>query len=111
MLESRTDFEVCGEAKNGKEAVLKTQELHPDVVILDLSMPVLNGLDAARIIRQTSPNIPIVFVSIYDSGQIMKEAYRIGVRGFVLKENAEPNLVQAVEAAVRNETYFPSNLK
>ncbi len=102
VLEKRIDFEICGEATNGKEAIQKTLELNPDVVILDISMPVLNGLDAARIIRKSSPNTPILFLSVHDPREIVTEAHKIGVRGYVLKGDAERNLVSAVDAAVHN---------
>lgn len=109
ILERRMDFEICGEATNGKEAIQKTLELHPDVVILDVSMPILDGLEAARMIRKSSPNTPIIFVSIYGLREMVTEAYNIGARGYVLKQDAEKNLVDAVEAAVRNQTFFPAS--
>jgi two-component system, NarL family, nitrate/nitrite response regulator NarL len=109
VLKKRIDFEICGEATSGKEAVQKTLALNPDIVILDISMRVLNGLEAARIIRKSSPNTPIVFLSVHHPRQIVTEAHKIGARGYVLKGDAEQNLVKAVDAAVQNQTFFPTN--
>jgi two-component system nitrate/nitrite response regulator NarL len=71
---------VCGEAANGREAIDKAQELKPDLIILDITMPVLNGIDAAEILRETMPHVPILFLSMHQSRQIITEAKRIGVR-------------------------------
>jgi DNA-binding NarL/FixJ family response regulator len=80
-LASRPDFEVCAEAANGQEAVDKAKGLRPDLVILDITMPVMNGLDAARMIRESCPTTPIVILSVHRSKQLIEEAQRIGVQG------------------------------
>jgi DNA-binding NarL/FixJ family response regulator len=109
VLETRVDFEICGEAANGEEAIQKTLELNPDVVVFDINMPVLNGLDAARTIRKLSSNTSIIFVSVHDPTEVVREAKKIGARGYVLKADAEQNLVNAVEAVVHDESFFPRN--
>lgn len=110
ILVSKPDFEVCAEAANGKEAVEKAKELKPDLIILDITMPVLNGLEAARMIRKLSPDTPIVILSVHKSRQLIKEAQEIGVQGYVTKEEASQNLIKAADAVLRKQTFFPSEL-
>jgi DNA-binding NarL/FixJ family response regulator len=107
ILGTRGDIEVCGEAANGREAIDKAQELKPDLIILDITMPVLSGIDAAEILRKTMPQVPILFLSMHQSRQIITEAKRIGVRGYVKKSAAAATLLNAVDALLRNEPYFP----
>jgi DNA-binding NarL/FixJ family response regulator len=107
ILGSRGDIEVCGEASNGQEAIDKAQELKPDLIILDITMPVLNGIDAAEAIRKILPKVPILFLSMHQSRQIIAEAKRIGVRGYVRKAEAAATLLKAVDALLRNEPFFP----
>ena len=106
-LTSQEGFEVCAEASNGKEAVEKARELDPDLILLDITMPVLNGLDAARLIRAFAPETPIVILSVHKSRQLMEEARKIGVQGYVTKGEAVQKLIQAVETVRQNETFFP----
>lgn len=107
ILGTRGDIEVCGEAANGREAIDKAQELKPDLIILDITMPVLNGIDAAEILRKTMPHVPILFLSMHQSRQIITEAKRIGVRGYVKESDAAATLLKAVDALLRNEPFFP----
>jgi len=109
-LITRSDFVVCGEAANGKEAVEKAKTLNPDLIILDITMPVMNGLDAARAIQSFSPNTPIVILSVHKSKQLVEEARRIGVRGYVTKEEAVQNLIPAADAVLRKQTFFPPGM-
>jgi DNA-binding NarL/FixJ family response regulator len=107
ILGTRGDIEVCGEASNGQEAIDKAHELKPDLIILDITMPVLSGIDAAETIRKTLPHVPILFLSMHHSRQIITEAKRIGVRGYVKKSDAAMTLLSAVDAILRNEPFFP----
>ena len=107
ILGTRGDIEVCGEASNGREAIDKAQELRPDLIILDITMPVLNGIDAAEVLRKTMPHLPILFLSMHQGRQIIAEAKRIGVRGYVKKSDAAATLLNAVDAILRNEPFFP----
>jgi DNA-binding NarL/FixJ family response regulator len=107
-LVSRGDLEVCAEASNGKEAVQKTKELNPDLVILDITMPELNGLDAARQIRAFAPSLPILILSVHKSRQVVEEAKKIGVRGYVTKGDAIQKLLLAVDTVLQNQTFFPT---
>jgi two-component system, chemotaxis family, chemotaxis protein CheY len=79
------DFEVCGEAENGKEAVEKAQELHPDLIVLDLSMPVMNGLDAARALKRMMPTVPLIMYSAFGDKFAETQARLIGISEVVSK--------------------------
>jgi two-component system, NarL family, nitrate/nitrite response regulator NarL len=105
-LETQDNYEVVGEASNGREAVEKTKELRPDVVILDVWMPVLNGFEAAQMIREMSPKTPILFFTIDHRKEYLDEARRIGMCSFVAKGEDGPVLLQAVDAALQNRTFF-----
>jgi two-component system nitrate/nitrite response regulator NarL len=107
-LMSRADLEVCAEAANGKEAVEKVKELNPDLVILDITMPELNGLDAARQIRALDPDLPILILSVHKSRQVVEEAKKIGVRGYVTKGDAIQKLLLAVDTVLQDQTFFPT---
>ena len=109
-LEEAEGLQVCAEAANGQEAADKSRELKPDLIILDITMPVLNGLDAARLIQEFAPEIPIIILSVHKSKQLMEEAQKIGVRGYVTKAEAGQNLVNAVRAVLAKGTYFPADL-
>ena len=86
-IEQRTDWQVCGEAENGAIAVEKVAELNPDVVILDLQMPVMNGLEAARQITRIAPNIPLVMFTMYSSEQLFREAQAAGIKAVFSKSS------------------------
>jgi DNA-binding NarL/FixJ family response regulator len=108
ILRSRKDLEICGEASNGSEAVRMAAELSPDLIILDLTMPVMGGFAAAKELRQLLPEIPILFYSMHDGRQLIKEAKQAGARGFVSKSRISDTLLDAVDAVVvRNGTFFP----
>ena len=108
LVESHAGWEVCGEAADGWDSVHKTRELKPDVVALDIGMPNLNGLDAAREILNENPKAKILFLTIYDTEQAVKTAIQVGAKGLILKSDAARELVTAVEAIQRNLTYFSS---
>lgn len=98
---------MCGEAANGREAIEKAIELTPDLIILDVTMPILGGFDAAREIRKVLPKIPIVMLSMHDSKQLVDEAKKLGVNGYVSKSHAAHVLLQAIDAVLSNEMFYP----
>ncbi len=106
LLQNREGWEVCGEAKDGREAVEMAKQLKPDVVILDIGMPNLNGLAATRQLAQQNRQQKIIVLTITDSDQVIREALDAGARGFVLKSDAARDLVSAVEALQRNRMFF-----
>jgi DNA-binding NarL/FixJ family response regulator len=85
LFRKEEGFAVCGEAENGKEAVEKARELHPDLILLDLSMPVMNGLDAARVLKRLMPEVPVIMFSAYHDDSTEKAARSAGVRALVSK--------------------------
>ena len=104
---SAENVEICGEADNGEIAVGKTESLRPDVVILDICMPVLNGLAAARIIRDSSPATVILMVSLDHDRQTIDAARSAGARGYVKKEDAAGTLMLALRALLQGYEFFP----
>jgi two-component system nitrate/nitrite response regulator NarL len=111
ILSSRPDIEVCGEATNGREAVDKARELQPDLIILDVTMPVMDGINSAKEIRAFLPDVPILFFSMHDGVYLVHEAKMAGVQGFVSKTDARATLLDAVDAVVKKQTYFPDHSK
>jgi DNA-binding NarL/FixJ family response regulator len=99
---------VCGEAADGREAVDKTEQLRPDVVILDIGMPSLNGLDATRQILRNNPQQRVLILTITNVEQVIEEVLKAGARGFVLKSDAAQDLTMAVEALQQDRTFFNS---
>jgi DNA-binding NarL/FixJ family response regulator len=110
LLQQQPDWQVCGEASDGREAVTKTAELHPEVVVLDIGMPLLNGLEATRQILRTDPKTKVLILTLHDSDQLVQDVLDAGARGFLLKSDAARDLVAAVEALRRDKTYFTSKV-
>jgi DNA-binding NarL/FixJ family response regulator len=107
VLESRYDIEVY-EAENGKEAIDKTHEIQPHLVILDVSMPVLDGFSAAREIKRVFPQIPIIIFSLDRTETFAEVAKKIGVSAYIAKADIGETLLKAVDAALNNEAFFVS---
>jgi PAS domain S-box-containing protein len=103
LVESRPDWRVCGEAADGKEAVERTKELKPDVILLDVSMPEMNGLDAARLIRLNTPETQILIVSQNDAELMQKQALQAGAKGFIQKSKVSQELSRAVDSLMHSE--------
>jgi DNA-binding NarL/FixJ family response regulator len=107
VLESRDDIEVY-EAENGKEAIEKTHELQPHLVILDVSMPVLDGFSTAREIKKAFPQIPILIFSLVRTEAFTEVAKKIGVNGYLSKNDVGETLLKAIDAALNNQDFFVS---
>lgn len=106
LLEDHPGWVVCGEAKDGREAVTSASVLKPDVCLLDIGMPNLNGLDAARQIIAMMPEARILILTVHDSEQMVREVLATGARAFLLKSDAGRDLVAAVEALEHRQTFF-----
>lgn len=106
-MEGRQGWEVVGEASDGIEAVDKVELLQPDVVVIDITMPRMNGLEACRLIQQSSKvsGLEVLFVTQHDSPQMMRDALNAGARGYVVKSNAARDLLEAVEAVSQHRVF------
>lgn len=105
LLEGQSGWEVVGEASDGLEALDKADSLQPDVVVLDVTMPKMHGLEACRLLRQKAAGPEILFVTQHDSPHMMREALQAGARGYVVKSNAARDLLEAVEAVSQHRVF------
>jgi len=110
LLEAHSGWEVCGEANDGREAVELASVINPDIILLDIGMPNLNGLEAARQILAASPDMPILILTMQESDQVVREVLRAGARGFLLKSDAGRDLIAAVEALQLQRTFFTTRV-
>jgi len=110
LLSSTADIEVCAEAAGGKEAVEKALALSPDVIVLDLRMPDMSGLEVVKELRKSNPEIEVLIFSIDDAEEFVREALAAGANGYVLKRDAGVHLVDAVRALAAHQQYFSSDL-
>jgi DNA-binding NarL/FixJ family response regulator len=108
LLQSHAGWEICGEAKTGREAITKSEELKPDVAILDIGMSDLNGVEAARRIRKASPGTEILILSVHYSDQLIREIVEAGVRGYIVKTDSDRDLIIAVETVANHKPFFTS---
>ena len=106
LLETRPEFDVCGEADTGWDAIQKAEELKPNVAIVDITMPGLNGLEAARRIRKASSRTEVLIFSMHYSDQLIRDVLDAGVRGYVIKSDPARDLINAVEALSNHKPYF-----
>ena len=105
ILRAFPEWEFCGEAENGQEAVRLAETVKPDMIIMDVSMPGLNGLEATRIIRNILPDTKILLLTLHSSTELVRSAFRAGARGYVLKSDAEAELVRALNVLAGDGTY------
>jgi DNA-binding NarL/FixJ family response regulator len=110
MLETQRDCKVVGEACDGRQAVTMTKQLNPDVVILDIGMPSLNGLEATRQILKMRPQTKVLILTMHESDSVIREVLDAGARGYILKTDAGRDLVSAVDSLRRNKTFFTSRV-
>src|SRR5579871_1376286 len=106
VLERQADFEVIGEASDGREAVALTEQHHPEVVVMDVTMPNLNGIEAARQISGALPQTGIVMLSMHSDEAYVLRALKAGARGYLLKESAESDLIAAIRAVSAGKAFF-----
>jgi DNA-binding NarL/FixJ family response regulator len=110
LLQEHEGWEISGEAVDGRDAVAKAALLRPELVILDIGMPGLNGLDAAREILRQEPRTAVLILTIHESEQLIRELLNVGAKGFLLKSDAARDLITAVEALQDNRTFFTSRV-
>ena len=101
LFESHSGFEVCGEAENGVEAIVKARELKPDLVILDLSMPLMDGFEAAKTLRQILPDVPVFLLTAHHSEATQKAAFNVGIRAVFSKYQGLDPIITRARAALR----------
>lgn len=106
LLERQPGWQVCAEACNGREATEKAQQFIPDLIIMDISMPALNGLEATRHIVRANPSIRVLILTLHDSEEVVRSVLDAGARGVLLKSDPADDVVMAAEALFRGETYF-----
>ncbi len=110
ILEARKDWEIVGEATTGREAVKKVEELKPDVVVLDISMPELNGLEAVRQIVRIAPRTEVLVLTMHESEELVREVLEAGARGYLLKSDAARQLISAIETLRFHRPYLTSKV-
>jgi DNA-binding NarL/FixJ family response regulator len=110
FLKKDSRLKISSEASDGIEAVRKAEQLQPDLILLDIGLPCLNGLDAAHLIRKVSPQSKILFVSQESSAEIVQEAFRIGAHGYVVKADMMGDLLAAVDAVLRGDRFVGRRL-
>ncbi len=106
LIQSHSNYEVCGEAVDGQDAVEKAQELNPDVIVMDVSMPRLNGLEATHLIRAALPDSEILILSQHDSPEMVRQAFKAGARGYVVKSSIARDLLAALKCVGRGQPFF-----
>ena len=110
ILKQRPEWQVCGEARDGREALEQAKQLLPDVIVMDISMPGLNGLEATRQVLKTNPATKVLVLTLHDSDSLIRDVLNAGARGFLLKSDSASELVAAVDALLRDKTYFTSKV-
>ena len=108
LLESHAGWKVIAEAHSGREAVTMAEELRPDIAIMDISMPELNGIEAARKIKKISPNTEMLILSMHHTDQLVREIIETGAKGYIIKSDSDRSLVAAVEALAIHKPFFTS---
>ncbi len=110
ILSESERFTVVGEASNGKELLEKMERITPDIILLDINMPVMNGIEAAREILKKNPDQAILVLSMYDSEEYYNAFIDMGVRGFLLKDSSNHELITAMEKIIKGDSYFSQEL-
>jgi DNA-binding NarL/FixJ family response regulator len=111
LLQARPEWQVIAEASDGSEAVQKAEELKPDLILLDIGLPKLNGIEAARQIRQLSPSSKIVFLSLHNSLEVVQAALSTGAMGYVRKTDSLRELLPAVDTVLEGKPFISSSLR
>src|SRR3954452_18622394 len=110
VLETHPDFVICAEAGDGSQAVELTTAHKPDVAVLDVSLPILNGIEATRQIRRSAPDTEVLVLTVHDSDDLIREALHAGARGYLLKTEAAEQITGAVASLARHRPFFSSRV-
>lgn len=110
ILETSEQFQVIGEAGNGEEALRLIDELDPDVILMDLNMPVMSGLEAMKQLRERNSEIPVIILTTYNEDELMIQGLALGAKGYLLKDTSRDNLFRNIESAVRGETLLSADI-
>jgi DNA-binding NarL/FixJ family response regulator len=110
LLNAEPGFQVVGEAGNGREAVRKVEELRPDVVIMDIAMPILNGIEAGRQVRKISPATKLIILSMHSHDRYISELLSLGASGYLLKEASRTDIIQAIHTAMKGDTFLSPSI-
>ena len=106
LLDSQEDIEVVGEAENGRQAFEKTKQIVPDIVVLDITMPNLNGIEATRQIKKLNPEIKVIVLTVHDNEEYVHQVLQAGASGYLLKESAVSDLVSAINAVKKGDIFL-----
>jgi two-component system response regulator NreC len=110
LLEAEPNFKVVGDAENGREAVEKVEKLLPDVVLMDIAMPMLNGIEATRQIKKISPQTKVVILSMHSHARYINELFSLGASGYLLKNSTGSDIINAIHAAVEGNHYLSPSI-
>lgn len=106
ILHTNPEWELCGEADNGDDAIRLSESLKPEVIIMDISMPGLSGIEATRTIHQNHPDTKVILLTLHETGELVRSAFRAGARGYLLKTDAEKELLKALRVVVGDGSYI-----
>jgi two-component system response regulator NreC len=106
ILEPFPEWELCGEAENGQQAIEKTAQLRPAVVVMDVSMPVLDGITAAEAIKRAHPETHVILLTLHNSQELLRRGFQAGARGYVLKSDADDELLKALRVVIADGSYI-----
>ncbi|WP_138495021.1 response regulator [Paenibacillus pinistramenti] len=110
ILETGPQFQVAGEAGNGEEALRLIEELQPDVILMDLNMPVMSGLETMKALKEKQSSIPVIILTTYNEDELMINGLALGAKGYLLKDTSRENLFRNIEAAMRGETLLSAEM-
>jgi DNA-binding NarL/FixJ family response regulator len=110
LLEGEPRFKIVGEAENGREAVNKVETLRPDIVLMDIAMPMLNGIEATRQIKEKAPKTKVIILSMHSHDRYINELFSLGVSGYLLKDSTGHNIFSAIHAALKGNSYLSPSI-
>ena len=110
LLQHEPACEICGVAKTGREAVEQAKKLHPDIVVLDMSMPELNGLDAARQIKRALPKTELLIFTAHEREEVIRDVFEAGVKSYILKADASSHLIEAIRSLSQHKPFFTNKV-